>query len=88
MDRERFERIKDKAMQQLSSHNPTCCDTESMALMVACLNHQYRGNSVYFTLLDTPSMDTTTFPVPDVDKVFLFLRPSRLNAGIVVQWPP
>ncbi|KAJ4286022.1 hypothetical protein N0V88_008137 [Collariella sp. IMI 366227] len=74
MGRERFEHIKGKAMQQLSFDNPTRCDTETMALMVACLNHQYRGNSVYFALLDTPGMDTATFPAPDVDKVFLFYR--------------
>lgn len=72
MDRERFGHIKDKAMRQLSPDNPTYCDAETMALMVACLNHRYRGNSVYFALLDTPGMDTTTSQIRDVDKVILF----------------
>jgi hypothetical protein len=74
MDREGFERIKAKAKQQLSFDNPMHCDTENMALMVACLNHKYRGESVYFALLDTPGMNTAAFPAPDVDKVCLFYR--------------
>ncbi|KAH6614535.1 hypothetical protein B0J18DRAFT_439596 [Chaetomium sp. MPI-SDFR-AT-0129] len=90
MDRERFEHIKDKAMRQLSPDNPTCCDAETMALMVACLNHRYRGNSVYFALLDTPGMDTTTFPVLDVDKVFLFYHHgnSFWSVAYIARWVP
>ncbi|KAK4148886.1 hypothetical protein C8A00DRAFT_38522 [Chaetomidium leptoderma] len=75
MDRERFEHIiKNKATQQLSFDNPMRYDTETMTLMAACLNHQCRGNSIYFALLNTPGMDTATFPTPDVDKMFLFYR--------------
>jgi hypothetical protein len=50
------------------------CDSETMALMVACLNHKCRGKSVYFSLLNTPGIDTATFLAPDVGKVFLFYR--------------
>ncbi|KAL2015040.1 hypothetical protein VTK56DRAFT_6432 [Thermocarpiscus australiensis] len=82
MDRDRFERIKAKAKQQLDDDDSrAACDAETMALQIAWLNRQYQpkqkqanNEGVYFALLNTPGMDIAAFPPHDVEEGFLFYQ--------------
>ncbi|KAK4233951.1 hypothetical protein C8A03DRAFT_19069, partial [Achaetomium macrosporum] len=75
MDRSEFKHIQDKAKQQLNiERDPIACDTETMALQIACLNRRYRDERVYFALLNAPGMDIAAFPPHDVDEGFLFYQ--------------
>ncbi|KAK4031510.1 hypothetical protein C8A01DRAFT_21275, partial [Parachaetomium inaequale] len=67
-----FERIRAKAMPQLTYGNNQNCDTETMVLEIAWLNDCYRGQDVYFALLGAPGLDLEAFPAPLVEKIFLF----------------
>ncbi|KAL2015272.1 hypothetical protein VTK56DRAFT_5928 [Thermocarpiscus australiensis] len=62
MDRSEFERIQDKAKQQLDDQkDTTACDIGTMALQIAWLDRRYHEKSVYFALLNVPGMDIATF---------------------------
>jgi hypothetical protein len=72
MELQAFERVKAKAVSQLTYGNNENCDTETMALEIAWLNDRYRDKSVYFALLGAPGLDLEAFPAPQVKKTFLF----------------
>ncbi|KAK3902099.1 hypothetical protein C8A05DRAFT_34226 [Staphylotrichum tortipilum] len=74
MERQVFDRIKAKAVSQLTYKNETSCDAETVALLIAWLNEYYHGRNVHFGLLKEPGLDLGTFPAPEVDKTFLFCR--------------
>ncbi|KAL2132402.1 hypothetical protein VTI74DRAFT_3879 [Chaetomium olivicolor] len=83
MRRGRSRAIKQNAFLQLRNSNNICYDSETsadiprysvetMALMVACLNHRYRGKNVYLALLDPPGLDLAAFPPFPRNNLFLF----------------
>ncbi|KAK4148658.1 hypothetical protein C8A00DRAFT_38764, partial [Chaetomidium leptoderma] len=62
MEEDQFLAIVRKAREQVKIENDTSFDTETMALMVACLNRHFRNGRVYFTLVDAPGLDMAAFP--------------------------
>ncbi|KAK4150539.1 hypothetical protein C8A00DRAFT_17960 [Chaetomidium leptoderma] len=74
MPPDRFAAIKAKALVQVQPTNKIPYDKETMALMVALLNHQYREWSVHFALVGEPELGLASFPAPPRNNFFFFYQ--------------
>lgn len=73
MEEDQFLAIVRKARAQVKVENDTSFDTETMALMVACLNRHFDNRRAYFALVDAPGLDIAAFPAQAHHKeIFIF----------------
>ncbi|KAL2257851.1 hypothetical protein VTK26DRAFT_9082 [Humicola hyalothermophila] len=88
MSKDRFRHIQRNTITELEDRTSDVeySITETVALMVACLNHHYRDYSVYFALLNAPGLDLRAHPPYPRNSIFVFHQHGGLWSTAWIDW--